>query len=150
MRFVITAWGHSNITARHKTTLEITKDGDLGQEGDCIVAVGADTSLSELDERQREELRRSETRATFRCAGHVWSVNGRGSLGLAMSDPREMVIRKSGFESDRTLMVFADKASCDIPREMVKCLKDPCNKIEIVIETLGRPDSKNSHQSNRT
>ena len=43
-----TAYGHPNITARHKTTLEFTKDKELSLRGDCIVGVKADFSLSEI------------------------------------------------------------------------------------------------------
>ncbi|HIP58595.1 MAG TPA: DUF371 domain-containing protein, partial [Archaeoglobus profundus] len=37
MKEVITAWGHPNITAKHRTTLEITKDEELSIRGDCII-----------------------------------------------------------------------------------------------------------------
>jgi len=36
-----------------------------------------------------------------------------------------MVIRKSDFISDRTLAVRADAAARDLPRGMVRALKDP-------------------------
>ena len=42
------AYGHPNITAKHKTTLEFTKDENLSLRGDCIVGVKADFSLSEI------------------------------------------------------------------------------------------------------
>jgi len=48
MKYSFTCYGHENITAKHKTTLEFTKDKDLGLEGDCIVGVKADFSLKSL------------------------------------------------------------------------------------------------------
>jgi len=43
------------------------------------------------------------------------------------------VVRRSGFISDRTLMIHADKAASDLPREMVRMLKDRRNSVSIEI-----------------
>ena len=48
MRYSFTCYGHENIASKHKTTLEFTKDKELGLEGDCIVGVKADFSLLQL------------------------------------------------------------------------------------------------------
>ena len=149
MMVEIRAMGHKNITARHRTTIEITKDPDLGPNGDCIVAVRADKAFSDLDEPFKEALRSSRMRVTFHCNGHVWSVEGHGTKGLGMRDENEMVMRKSGYESDRTLMVNSDKAACDIPKDMVSCLRDPESEVRIFIETLCRQDNSCPHQNNR-
>src|SRR3989338_1936795 len=45
MKYSFTCCGHENVTARHKTTLEFTKDNELSLKGDCIVGVKADFSL---------------------------------------------------------------------------------------------------------
>ena len=44
----ITAFGHKNVRATHRTTLEITKDEELSVRGDCIVAVAADKGFFDL------------------------------------------------------------------------------------------------------
>jgi len=150
MRIEIQAKGHRNITSRHRTTLEITKDDELGPKGDCIVAVSADKGFIDLTEDQRNELRNSRILVTFQCNGLSWSVEGVGSKGLEMGNPTEMVIRKSRYECPRTLMIRSDKASIDMPRDMVSCLKEPSNNIKVIIETLGPPDSRRSRQSNHT
>jgi hypothetical protein len=147
MRLEINAKGHKNITARHRTTLEITKDDEVGPNGDCIVAVSANVGLADLDDAQRKELRESRIKISFFCKGHEWSVHGTGSDGLAMTDPDEMVIRKSHYECGRTLMVGADRASFDMPKILVECLMDPNNDITVFIETLGPRDSKRSHRN---
>jgi len=150
MRFEIRAKGHKNITSKHRTTLEITKEKELGPKGDCIVAVSADKGFSDLTEEQRGTLRCSAISVTFECGGMSWRVRGKGTKGLAMEAPTEMVIRKSSYECPRTLMVNSDKASCDMPKDMVECLSDPQNDVVIVIETLDPPDNRHSHQSSRT
>jgi len=150
MKIEIIARGHKNITARHKSTIEMTKDRDLGPKGDCIVAVCADKAFGDLSDGQKEELRSSCIRVTFFCNGRIWSVDGQGKKGLKMESKTEMVIRKSDFECGRTLMVGADKASCDIPHELVEFLRDPENEIRITIETIGKPGNSSSRQSSRT
>ena len=48
MKYSFTCCGHENITCRHKTTLEFTKDSELSLNGDCIVGVEADFSIKEI------------------------------------------------------------------------------------------------------
>ena len=45
MQYKFKAYGHPNITAKHKTTLEFTKDKELSLRGDCIVGVKSDFEL---------------------------------------------------------------------------------------------------------
>ena len=48
MKYSFICCGHENITCRHKTTLEFTKDSELSLKGDCIVGVKADFSIKEI------------------------------------------------------------------------------------------------------
>ncbi len=48
MKYSFICYGHKNITAKHKTTLEFTKERDLSLKGDCIVGVKADFDLLQL------------------------------------------------------------------------------------------------------
>ena len=45
MGYSFNCYGHENITCKHKTTLEFTKDSELSLKGDCIAGVKADFSL---------------------------------------------------------------------------------------------------------
>ncbi len=67
---------------------------------------------------------------------HRFTVEGRGAMGLSLSHPTDIVVRRSGFASDRTLMVKADKAAADIPRDFVQLLRNPAQKIMIEITAL--------------
>ncbi|HUT17100.1 MAG TPA: DUF371 domain-containing protein, partial [Acidobacteriota bacterium] len=53
----IVGYGHKNIQATHKTTLEFTKDKHLSKKGDCIVAVAVDKALTDLNAELKENLR---------------------------------------------------------------------------------------------
>ena len=72
----------------------------------------------------------------IRADEECFEVVGRGSSGLTFQNAREIVVRKSTFTSDRTLMVDADKAAKDIPRRMVRLLRDPEQLLEIEIRAI--------------
>jgi uncharacterized protein len=131
----IHAKGHHNILATHKTTLQITKDDQISKRADCIVAVSADKSLSDLasDVKTALSSNAAKTRLTIQ-AGHMSEViTGFGSAALTLSDADDMVIRKSAFVSGRTLMIGADKAARDLDRSFVEKLRKSEN-ITITIE----------------
>jgi hypothetical protein len=132
----IHAKGHHNILATHKTTLQITKDDSISKRADCIIAVSADKSLSDLasDVKTALSSNTAKMRLTIK-AGHVSEViTGFGSTNLSLSDTDDMVVRKSGFVSGRTLMIGADKAARDLDRAFVDKLKTS-EDITITIET---------------
>ncbi len=78
----------------------------------------------------------SKARVVLRVGQFQFIVDGEGDARLTFSHPTELVIRKSGFVSDRTLMIHADKAANDLPREMVKLLQDPTSRLAIQISTV--------------
>lgn len=45
MEFTVRFMGHRNITAKHRTTLEITKDEEITRKADCIIGVRADKAI---------------------------------------------------------------------------------------------------------
>jgi hypothetical protein len=130
------AWGHSNVRSTHRTTLMVTRDEGLTARGDCIVAVRAEKGLKNLDPRLKDLIRNSETRVTFtmEARGSSFNVVGWGHPRLSLSDSKDMVIRKSGYTCDRTLMIRADKAACDIPIAFVKLLQDVEQRVRLTIQ----------------
>ncbi len=137
--FTFHAYGHPRVSATHSTTLEITADDSLTSRGDCIVAVRATCGLRDLPPKLKEALSNENTRAmlTIRAQGQSFQVIGRGSRALTFEHPREMVLRKSGFVSDRTLLVNSDKAARDIPRGLIRILQKPEEKVAIEIRVMG-------------
>ena len=135
MLFAFIAQGHPAIVSSHPTTLEITTEPRLTKRGDCIVAVRADFGLRDLPAALKKALSSETGRGilTMRVRGESFTVEGRGSSALTFTDPHEIVVRRSGFVSGRTLMVYSNKAAVDIPRRVVKFLQDPAETVTIEI-----------------
>jgi hypothetical protein len=135
LREVIFAFGHENVLATHRTTFEITKKVELSKRGDCIIAVSADKSLTDLGFKFREGLKRENAKISiFIEAGDVGdAVNALGSSKLILSHPTDMVIRKSSYICGRTLAIKADKAACDLSRSLVEKLRNPKQKVKITL-----------------
>lgn len=121
----IRAEGHKNITARHRTTLEITTDRELTKRGDCIIAVSADKRLNDLSEKFKSSMRdmNATLRITIACDGVEDTVIARGHPDLILDHPTDMVVRKSDFICPRTLAICADKAASDLKSDLIERLK---------------------------
>jgi hypothetical protein len=132
---VIFGYGHENIQATHKTTLEFTKDMHLSKKGDCIVVVAADKALADLTADFKEKLRKPHAKLTITIEvdGISEQVNARGSPQLILTHLTDMVIRKSDYVCSRTLAVHADKAAQDLSRDFVEKLKNPKQKVKITL-----------------
>jgi hypothetical protein len=132
----VIAYGHENIEASHPTTLEITKEIHLSRRGDCIIAIAADKSLTDLSEEFKECLRKPSAKLTLtiEANGITGQINAYGSPNLTLEHPSDMVVRKSGYIDDRTLAVNADKAAVDLPRKLVENLRNPKQKARIILK----------------
>lgn len=135
IREIIFGYGHENIRATHKTTLEFTKDTHLSKKGDCIVAVAADKALADLNPEFKENLRKPHAKLTIliEAGGIAEQVNAHGSPQLFLTHPTDMVIRKSDYMCSRTLAIHADKAAQDLSRELVEKLMKPQQKVKITL-----------------
>ncbi len=132
---IILAYGHENIRATHKSTLEFTKEPHLTRTGDCIVAVAADKALADLSVEFKRTLRKPNAKLTIliEAAEVTEKVEAQGSPQLALSHPSDMVIRKSNYLSNRTLAVSANKAAGDLSRELVEKLRNPRQRVKITL-----------------
>jgi len=132
---VIKAYGHPNIRATHRSTLEITKEESLTPRGDCIIAVKADKGLYELSDEFKRVVGRegSKIKLIIEVEGLKEEITGFGSPKLTLSHPTDIVCRKSSYTCDRTLMIKANKAAMDIDRKIVKKLKNPDVQVKITL-----------------
>ena len=132
---VILAFGHANIQATHKSTLEITKEAELSRRGDCIIAVSAHKAMRDLRSEFKENLRKENAKITMLIeAGDIVEVvNAFGSVRLILTHPTDMVVRKSNYICNRTLAIRADKAACDLSRRLVEKLKNQKQKVKITL-----------------
>jgi len=136
LRETFKARGHPNVRSTHGTTLMTTTDDHLSTRGDCIVAVSAEKGLRDLDPRIKDAIRRrgSTVRLIIETEGKTFTVEGFGDPRLTLSHPSDMVIRKSGYICDRTLMIRSDKAACDIVNSMIELLRKENCQISLTIE----------------
>ena len=134
-REVIFGYGHENMRATHKTTLEFTKDPHLSKKGDCIVTVAADKALADLTAEFKKNLRKPHAKITITIEADevIEQVTAYGSPQLIMTHGTDVVIRKSDYVCSRTLAVHADKAACDLSRDLVEKLKNPKQKAKITL-----------------
>jgi len=125
----LTARGHPNILGTHKMTFELTKDLELSRRGDCVIGVGADKGPLDLSREFKENCCREGARisVTLEVLGMVDTIHGCGSPALTFTHPSEMVGRRSQFASDRTVMVGADKAACDLDKRLLQALRMSTN-----------------------
>lgn len=132
---VIHAYGHENILATNRTTVEITKEEHLTRKGDCIVAVSANKGLNDLSAEFKEAMRKDCAKLTISIETEdvMDVVNALGNSMLVLNHPTDIVVRKSGFVCTRTLAVHADKATCDLSRELVNKLKNPQQQVRITL-----------------
>ena len=132
---VIFALGHENILSTHKTTLEFTKDKDLTKNGNCIVAVAADKSLTDLSEEFKKSLKKNNTKLTIiiEVNGFSDKVIANGCPELDLTNTKDIVIRKSEYICNRTLAIKANKAACDLSKDLINKIQNPKEKIKITL-----------------
>ena len=138
MKIEIPFTGHKHVLSLHEKTLEITKDDDLTPQGDCIVGVNSNISCIDLPEKMKKKIRNPETKIKFtlKVGNYSFKVQGFGSEKLTLKHVSDIVLRKSAFTCSRTIAINCDKASSDIPRDLVCLLQNPQTKGRMIIEVL--------------
>jgi len=123
--FFFEAWGHENVKATHKTTLEVTREEYLTPRGDCIVGVRAEVGAAGLPGWLREAARdpRSTIVVVLCAEGVCDAVAGRGDPRLTLDDEDRIVVRRSDYVDGKTLMVGASKAARHLRRDLVEKLR---------------------------
>jgi uncharacterized protein len=124
MEYTFLVKGHPNISSRHRTTLELTKDPEIGKTADCIIGVGSHVSMNDIPEEIIQAIRIDKTLVTLRLETEnaVDEVKGYGHPELTLDHPTDMVSRKSDYKCSRTIMINANKAACDLKKELIKDL----------------------------
>ena len=127
MHFEILFHGHKNIRSLHPKTIEITTEPNLTLNGDCIVGVEASCGCNDIPEQMKNLMRNSKSEILFTISVKdvSFKVKGRGQENLILTNPHDIVIRKSSFICPRTLAIHCDLASDSIPRQMIKILQNP-------------------------
>lgn len=134
----VTFLGHRNIRCLHSKTIEITKAVSLSTKGDCIAGVSASKACSDFDSELKAKLSETGRKVNLEIiiGERNFRMHGFSDQRLTLSHTHDIVIRKSSYVCPRTLCVLCDKASSDIPRDLVMKLRDPTTiaKLNIFIE----------------
>ncbi|MFH1850193.1 MAG: DUF371 domain-containing protein [archaeon] len=121
-------YGHGNIRSTHAKTLEITKEKQVTIRGDCIIGIASDFDSAFLNQSIKGK---KKLLLHLSCGGATDTVSA--DINQSFSSHDEIVIRKSGFLSCRTLGIHADKAASDLSADLVKLLNIPGKKIDVKI-----------------
>ena len=134
MQYKFSACGHPNVLATHKTTLEFTKDKELTLKGDCIVGVDSDFDLDKLKEFIKNAKSSKITMAIMPINDKRIKEIINAELTPGFNSNEEIVVRKTGFISERTFAINADKAACSLSRGLIGYLKNKGSKVSVIIE----------------
>jgi uncharacterized protein len=131
----VTFIGHRNIRCLHNNTIEITKAVSLSTRGDCIAGVSASKACNDFDKEFKARFSESGRRVNLeiKVDEQIFRMHGLTDQRLTLSHDHDIVIRRSNYVCPRTLCVLCNKASFDIPREVVLKLQNPATAAELKI-----------------
>lgn len=129
MKCTFHCFGHKNIRAKHSKTIEFTKDEHLTPKGDCIIGVRADYDLTNV----------KRLHGRIRIAVEVGGLQDQfwASINPEFDDDHEMVFRRSGFRSKRTLGMNLNKGAIGLKRDIVRLMRNPEAIMRVTLEYVG-------------
>lgn len=123
MEYSFITKGHPNIRSKHKTTLEFTMDPEISERADCIVGVASPVSMKDVPKEIIRAIQNNiEIYIILETENATDMIKGYGDPELTLDHPTDMVCRKSTFKCSRTLMINADKAACDLDKQLISDL----------------------------
>lgn len=137
MNFKIKAKGHHNISSKHKSTFEITKDPNLTPSGDCIIGIAMDKTMNDFPDELKQKIANDNVKIKIKLKSpnSYDEIIGYGHNDLTLDHPTDIVCRKSSYVCSRTLMINSNKASSDLNPKIIADLKDGNDlDFEIIIE----------------
>ena len=132
MKYQFHACGHPNILGTHKTTLEFTKDTELTKRGNCIIGVSADFDLNNIKDFIKK-TKNKKILITLQTISKSTKIKQKiyAEINPNFNSDKELVIRKTDFVSERTFTIKANKAACDLSRELIENIS--ANSISFIV-----------------
>ena len=98
--------GHPNVTSRHRTTMEFTRDPEIGIKADCIVGVGSNVGMKDLPNEMLNAIKDQHTNVTIKLQTENAEdeIHGFGHEELTLDHPTDMVSRKSDFKCSKNIL----------------------------------------------
>jgi hypothetical protein len=129
----IIAWGHPDITATNETRIEITK-GEKPLDN-SVIAVKANKSCKDLNKLFKDYIKFGKTiKITISLDETQDTLMAFGSPALELKNEKNIVTTKSDFIENNTLAILANKAACDLKKELIDNLKKSKTKVKIKLE----------------
>jgi hypothetical protein len=127
--------GHKNIKATHPTTFEFTKDSHLTLRGNCIIGVNATKTASQLSSEFKIAAKKIQTiiHVKMNVNGIIDEAVGKGHPSLSFMNSNSLVVRKSTYPCNRTLMILSNKGANNLSRHLVELMKNPQAKMEVTL-----------------
>jgi len=120
-------YGHENVLATHRSTLEFTKEDYLTLKGDCILGISSEYKLLDLF-----KFRDSKIKVLFLHDDKVIdSFNAYVPSNITLESDC-IIFRTSTFIDCRTFAILSSKSAKDIDRALVSLLQKG-NKIRVLI-----------------
>lgn len=131
--------GHPLVSGTHPTTFEVTAEGHLTRQGDCIIGICADLGAAGLSAGFRRVIAddRAVLLTRLTAGGHTVEVQGRGSSGMTLSHPTDLVWRRSGYVDSRTVAIHCDRTAATLPRELVHALREGAELEVVMVARVG-------------
>jgi hypothetical protein len=125
--------GHPNVSGRHPTTFEVTKEDHLSSRGDCIIGIEGDKGAADLSPLFVNMLARDDAVLVTRlyCRDRTVTVISRGSSAMTLDHPTDLVWRRSNFVCGRTVGIGSDYIAKDLPKALISLLR---NGEKLVVE----------------
>lgn len=129
----VIAYGHPHIVATHRSTFEVTKESNLTKRGDCIIGIKANKACKDFSEKFKEALKNKVlVKVVLKAGIFEDQVIGYGDPRLTLSNDVSIVIRKSNYICPRTLLINANKAACNINRNLISYIRKSKDPIRII------------------
>ncbi len=97
----------------------------MGIRADCIIGVSSETKMDDFPEELKEAIKDENMviKILLETENAEDEITGYGHPELTLDHPKDMVCRKSEFKCNRTLMIKADKAACDLKKDLINDLR---------------------------
>ncbi|MET1101854.1 MAG: DUF371 domain-containing protein [Pyrodictiaceae archaeon] len=128
--------GHPNILANHEGTLEITSDNFLTPRGECIIGIAAKYLGGEgKDSKGAFSKLIIIALPLLPREPMLEKVYGLSS-GMANPNARRLIVRKSAYIDDKTIMVSATKAASDLNKKFKEAMRSPFTRCLILYTSI--------------
>jgi len=99
----------------------VTRENHLTKNGNCIIGIAADKGCEGLSAEFKRVLCHDDAVLVTRlsCDGITVEVKSRGSSGLTLHHPTDLVWRRSTFICGRTIGILSDHVAATLPKALV-------------------------------